>query len=195
MRLFLALSVLFAMALVSRPAEACMPAWMEEHTLDPDEAAVDSTAPGQVEVVAVTVNRTSQLEGCVRMMCFLSNVVVEFVPPEDDRTPTEQMGYRFEILSQEGVPRSLLSKFDDVTIRAFGEGRLFFDFTESGQRNPFRMEIAVRAVDLAGNEGPPTTFVVRDPPEGCGSSTAGGGWPLLPLLSAWLMRQHRARRT
>lgn len=172
------------------PAEACENVATDvEHSLDPAEEAVDTAAPGAPEILDVRISKSDQ--------CQTDALFIKFVPPQDDRTPTESMGYRFAVRTSDGAPTQLLSMMDGKTLRARGEW-LNFQYDPGSVAASYKLDVTVRAVDLAGNEGPETAIVIdSDDVEstdeggsGCGTAPVGGGW--LVLLAAGLIGRRRS---
>jgi len=113
------------------------------------------------------------------------------VAATDDATSAEQLGYAIEVV-RGTPPRGLV--LPEQAFSPFGDSLiLYFDHDD---HSGFDIDLAIRARDLNGNLGPPTTITVSEAGEsGCRAETAPqlGLW--LFAVFAWLMRPPRARAT
>lgn len=142
---------------VPRPSGACsLVPESSPHLLDPAFAA-DTTAPGAVTASAlVEVPPTRDGGGCgATPLCGDGgSFLVVFVDATDDRTPAGRLGYRLEVVGGQ-VPAGFTLPTEALAPDG-GEVRIRI----ATARAPFSVEVAVRAVDLNGNEGPATVITI-----------------------------------
>jgi len=134
-------------------AEACSFAPNATHALDPMFSS-DVTPPGAPDVTAI-VRRWEYPSTCFDIA--LIDVAVSAI---DDAAPPERLGYRFRVAGGDppdglGIPDAAIAP------PRINSGRvlLFFSYMDPA----FAFELEVRAVDLNGNEGPPTVVAIADP--------------------------------
>lgn len=144
------------------PALACVQEPSEAYATDPSLRASDTTAPTPFTEVSARVERRDNLR-CSGDICTQSScpkqgyVELSFRAPTDDQARRD-IGYRIVWLHG-SVPSSVRATLDRVwplaPPSADGEGTLTFSvgFNEIEQLNA---EIALVAVDLAGNESAPS---------------------------------------
>lgn len=154
--------VLAALALaMPRDADACLQPTYEEHVLDRSQLS-DTMKPGPVSI-SMWIEQPDG-GGCAtresRCAEPAGRRLVVMVSASDDQTPPDKMGYRVDITSG----RAPFPAPGDV--RAI-DGLLRFDL---GDSEDYEFELAIRAVDLNGNMGPPTyTPIAEASGEGCAS--------------------------
>jgi hypothetical protein len=158
-------------------AKACMH-YIQEHILDSQEQALDSDPPGKVEVLSAEIVGRGQgpvLNGGSWGSTSTDDLGVlklQFVPPADDRTGPDKMGYRIEHLDGE-MPPNLLPDFD---VRALeGVVWLYWADGATDYQEPIDFRFTVRAVDLAGNLGEVSQPIEVYHPGSAGCSTGGIG--------------------
>jgi hypothetical protein len=208
----LTVSVLTALALTPSIAEACSsPDPIAEHHQDPEEAALDSEAPGAVGGIEVFVYR-GQAPQCCGGTCSSSScdddgaIILEVVAATDDRTGADEMGYRFDF--QEGTLPDGFSLPDYDFRLDSGRVPLYWSDGEVDVQDAFDFTVTISAVDLAGNLGPPSEIHIADagePPEsecddpaGCAVVPEKTGFGLLGALMAFalvLLRPGVTRRS
>ena len=176
-----ALPFAVAALLVADPqvADACSFAPNETHELDP--AFTNDVTPPGAPTVTPKVHRWEYPSSC-----FDIGLLSVSVGATDDATPAERMGYRFRVLS--GDPPDRLGISADAIRPPVLDGTesvgLFFNYMDAG----FEFELEVRAVDLNGNEGPPTVVFIADPDEnsndgtGCSATRSSSSNALASLL-------------
>jgi MYXO-CTERM domain-containing protein len=151
-----------ALASQLRPAQACTwavqpGAWTPEaYQVDPELRATDKVAPSAFTKVRVFAYR-SPAEICDDDTCTLNTcgdsaaVELSFVSPTDDQTPSDQLGYRIEVLAGE-IPESMRDGVGQP--RPLTSGLLFaVNFNEVTKLDAV---IALVAIDRAGNESAPS---------------------------------------
>lgn len=112
----------------------------------------------------------------------------------DDRTDAEHMGYRVEVVAGHAPSDPT---WPTGPVRALG-GTLYFHWVDGGSDDQEAVDftLRIRAVDLAGNEGPPSDVRIRDDGSSAGCRVAGAGvdlsWSFVAALLFCLRR--RARR-
>jgi hypothetical protein len=148
--------ILAATLLAPKPCLACFSA-PAQHGIDPDEERLDHTPPGPVTVLSAEIIRRGRGEqwegGCTWSSTSVDGagiLRIELVPPEDDRTPPEMIGYRLEVLDGD-VPPDLLPGYDvladeGVIILIWGDGA-------SDDQESLDFRLSIRAIDLGGNVG------------------------------------------
>ncbi|NVB83251.1 MAG: hypothetical protein HOV81_33070 [Kofleriaceae bacterium] len=185
MKSVVGLALAAATLLVSRPSEACSPLYNFDHVTDPAYAD-DVTPPGAPYVALRSVTRHGDNGGGGASCAGLSQIELG-VAATDDRAPADQLGYQVTVLS----PESPVSGFGDRIVKP-QLGTLFMRFDFDAE--PFDLDLEVRAVDLNGNVGEPTTYSARiEPPDvddgGCSAGGASPGW--LGLAALALLRRRR----
>jgi hypothetical protein len=193
-------AILGVVQIAARPARACSLMSNPPHTLDAQAQASDSTPPG---VPAVTVESITRGKGPVSSGCGQSasscddlGTVTLLVSATDDQTSAENIGYRIELAS--GTLPSGLT-LPSGAVRAVGGGRLFLVWSDGNTDNQeaLSFSLAIRAVDLAGNQGQPATIQISSPGSGSGCSVAARGlssvWPttIAILVGCYLLRRRR----
>ncbi len=198
-RAFAFVSALLVVA-ASRPAGACSWAGLPPFELDPKEEAVDVTPPSAIGSTTYSVERGRgpQKDGCGTSGSSCDDVGVitlHLGEATDDRTPDASLGYRVEVVSGKAPSDP---SWPTAAVRAH-EGRvLYFHWNDGGDddQEPIDLTFRIRAVDLAGNEGPPLDVRIRDAgssEDGC--RTARGGvdlsWAVALALLGALRRSRR----
>jgi hypothetical protein len=162
--------VVTALSLVVEPASACVfwPTGLHEMN---ELHAKDASAPGSPVLVGLgTFRRTGMtctLMSCVWNSCGDTGTVRIDLSAVDDMTPSEQLGYRLEVVSG-AVPASMSSA---IGINLAGDGPLILhpSFDEVSA-----LDVTLRAIaiDGAGNESRPSEpFTVRF--DGCTLAAVG----------------------
>ena len=173
--------LLFALELAPRLAFACSPAIPPPVSVNPALVGSDG-APPVLESVRLDGLERGVYDGCLVHTSFL--LVAD---AWDDRTPSEQLGYRVELLRGEGP-----QVYDEPM------AYMHFLWADDGAR-PLDVEMRVRAVDGAGNESNPIDIRVTDDGDGseggCSLARASGGgvsaWLPLFVAAAWRLRRRR----
>jgi hypothetical protein len=201
----------FVMALVigataclapAMPARACSLPANPAHTIDPQ--AQDASLPSAPVATVQLIHRGKGPEqrGCAQSASSCDDLgwIIVQVSATDDQTAAGSLGYRVELASG-SLPAGL--SLPTTAVRPATSNGLTFVWIDgsSDDQEALAFVLSIRAVDLAGNEGPPTSVAVRDP--GSGGCSLGGTSPLAslgavvaPLLVvAWLLRRTRQRRT
>ncbi len=186
--IFLAVGTLYV-----KPADACSVVGLDRHELDAEEQENDSIPPGRVTIASAEVLGRGKGPDCAGLgysqtSCDdLGTIEMEITPASDDRTPTEKMGYRIEVVDGE-PPVGLIPDYD---VRAQGGGVLWLHWIDEAKddQEPLDFTITIRAVDLGGNLGQISEPIeIRHP--GSGGCSSAGGIPsemlvLLLFLAAW----------
>jgi len=145
-----------------RPSGACdlVPEDYGPHDLDPAFAS-DEVAPGPVQVTYDVFHASRESAGCgVHDTCGTGESTVHLVvSATDDRTPAEQLGYRFAIVGGQPPPHI---RFPTGDRRAGWGGELYWRF-DGDYGGAFSFDVEIRAVDLNGNVGPATVVTISDP--------------------------------
>ncbi|MBZ0236152.1 MAG: hypothetical protein K8M05_27745, partial [Deltaproteobacteria bacterium] len=148
-----------------RMASACSLAWNEDLILDPAYAD-DATPPDQVVLGDAGVHRSND-SGCGAGSCGDIASVHVTVEASDDRAPADRLGYELR-LAGGALPRGLALPAGPV-LPGGGAGNIILFFDPDVDELDFVLE--VRAVDLNGNRGEPTTVRIVDrDPGGCAAS-------------------------
>jgi hypothetical protein len=183
-------------------AEACSFASNQPLVIDPQAQASDSTPPSppSVGVESITRGKGPQPAGCGQSVSSCDDIgwIVLTVDATDDQTASAGLGYQVELVAGD-LPAGLALPNGPVLPR---EGRLLLVWTDgaSDDQEAISFTLALRAVDLAGNVGQPTTVQINDPGSGGCSIAArrpGSSWPastLVVLLAARLLRRRRQAR-
>lgn len=142
------------------------------YEVSPAAQAEDDVAPTPFTNVDAMVwrreGRTCELGQCTSNSCGdMGHVELFFDPPQDDRTPVEELGFRIEVL--EGtLPSSLQASM--TRAQALEDAvRFHLGFDEATRMDA---TIALVAIDRAGNESPASN-PVRLKFSGCTKPAAG----------------------
>jgi hypothetical protein len=186
--------------LAARRSAACDFSPPPPHVLDTSEVGVDTAAPSTIgeTTYSVTRGRGPERSGCGetasscddigRIQLYVSDV-------SDDRTSVEKLGYRVEV-----VAGSLPGFAPPTTaVGAFNGNQLFFHWIDDADDEQESIDVTfrIRAVDLAGNEGPPRDVRVRDDgrSEGCriATSSVDVSLPVFGAISAlfWALSRRK----
>lgn len=179
--------VLVALALaMPRDADACFEPGFEQHELDRSQLA-DSVQPGPVSV-SMWIESPGN-GGCsapsVGTRCEASGRrLVVMVSASDDRTPPDKLGYRVTITA------------GTAPFPAPGDVRPIGDLLSFPIADDAKMdfELAIRAIDLNGNIGPPTYTQIDEAAsgEGCASHQAGAlSFGMIAIVVGFLLRRRR----
>jgi len=188
--------MLVALVFWAGEAAACI-IQVQEHKLDPEEQEHDSTPPGMVEILSTKVHRGEgpNCEGpCAysqRSCDGMGNFVIEIVPPVDDRTPADQMGYRIDYLEGETGMDIIQPDLD----RRANDGQLWVHWSDgdTDDQEPIDLTITISAVDLGGNVGPASEVIHILHPGSAGCSAAGMPSIEFGLFVAFLVFLKRKR--
>jgi hypothetical protein len=189
----------FLLALSAPPASACSIADYR-HVLDETEQELDSTPPGVVEVLDVEVHRgrgpdCEGLGGYSATSCDdIGWISITVVPPADDRTPADEMGYRLSIV--EGDLAGIICR--DLDVRAQdGVLHLHWIDGDTDDQEPVDFQVVLQAIDLGGNLGPASAPVdVRHPGSGgCRTAVHNSVEAWLCLLAIALAALRRTGRS
>jgi len=187
------------------PAHACKLASNPVHSTDAQAQATDGSPPSAPVVTVQSIQRGKgpEYQGCSQSAssCDALGRIILQVSATDDQTEVASLGYRIELAS--GSLPSGLSLPATAVRPATGSGLLLgWIDGASDDQEALSFVLAIRAVDLAGNEGPPTSVALRD--AGSGGCSVGGPSPLASpgafvavlLIVASLLRLRRgsARR-
>jgi hypothetical protein len=180
----------FALASSAR-ADACSFAGHEIHVLDDAEKTLDTTPPSAIgeTTYSVTRGRGPERSGCSETSSSCDDIGgIQLYVSEvtDDRTSLEKLGYRVEVVA------GSLPGFSTPTtaVRAFNGNQLFFHWIDDAEEEQESIDVTfrIRAVDLAGNEGPPRDVRVRDDGRSDGCSLATTSVDVsLPLFGAFVL--------
>jgi MYXO-CTERM domain-containing protein len=192
---FIALGLVGAAAGAAR-ACSLAPGFVE-HVLDAAEQAVDMTPPSAAPVVEGSYgDRNASNDGCTAQASSCDDLFyVELLvtaPAQDDRTPSDQLGYRLELVA--GAPPADLPA---EPVRPWDVEHIRIDYVDDpDDPMPFDFTVRLIPVDLAGNEGPASEpLQLRfDPPSGC--RFTGRAQPalwMLPLIGLALFGRRRRR--
>lgn len=169
---------LLAVAAWCRPADACTPWRNAEHVIQAGQVP-DTTAPSEVTARA----------GIMRVdgedSCRLAWIAVD-VAASDDLTSSDELGYRITV---DDMPAGTLPRIPYAVDPLGGQLYLYFAYDAPS----FTASLAIRAVDLQGNEGPTTTVAIEyarppDESDGC-SAGAHAGLPWLVGALAFVRRR------
>jgi hypothetical protein len=177
-------------------ADACSFGPLETHSLDESEKAVDSTSPTALGTSSYTVERGHGPErsGCTETASSCDgtgNITLYLGEVSDDRTPEEKLGFRVELVAGNAPSNSTWPSDPNApsaTVRAHVGRTLFLHFEdgEDEDQEAIDFTLRVRAVDLAGNEGPPTEIRIRDSGSDSGCRVASGSVDLSPVFALLL---------
>ena len=166
MRALLLASAIAAALLAPRIADACSLPYNEPFPVD--ATIQDTTPPGAVTVGVPEFHRypengTCGARGTLRLVLQAAD------------EPSRQVGFQLRVVSG-AAPAGL---FPDAPVRAgfFDGDGLFFFYPYDAPR--LQLEVEVRAVDAAGNLGPPTNVSLLEPEDvaDTGGCATGGGAP------------------
>lgn len=143
---------------IPRPSGACDPVPDSfPFAVDPAHAS-DTTPPSAVTGAAMVIPSSEADAGCGGTKCGSGGTrVVLQLQATDDRTPAGQLGFRLVAVGGQ-VPSGLVIPAAPLQGDFGSEVRLRFAQEPRGR---FAFDLEVRAVDLAGNEGPPAVIAVR----------------------------------
>jgi len=189
-----------AVCLVFAPAVswACSSPANSTHQLDPNETGLDQDPPSKVSVLDMYLGRPDNVDGYCWGLGYVSLIIA---PATDDRTDAEHMGYLVSKVSDswpEGF--GFTDNGDPGPVRAYDLDELFLywsDMNDDGSR-PLDFTLAISAVDLAGNQGPPSDPIhIFDPgsPGGCATGGSGNLTPAALALFLFMLgfRKNRLR--
>jgi|SRR5262245_17758268 len=149
-----------------RNAEACS-FIVPKHELDATEQRLDHQPPGQVVATLVSIGRGRAPGPNANSCDDLGTIRIELLRFEDDRTPQEKLGYVVK-LAEGTLPEHWLLQDTPYRILPDRDGRLRFTLVwidgATDEQEPIDFSLVVSAVDLAGNEGPPSLPIrIRHP--------------------------------
>jgi hypothetical protein len=157
----LLLAACFVLGVFERNAEACTPATLQSHVVDPALVGVDSLPPSPPARVVATVERRLGMQcfesGCLSSSCGdTASVALTFTEASDDQTAADVIGYQL-ISDSRALPEALA----DAPAQRAPTGRLVLrlGFDEAGG-----IDLIARlvAIDAAGNVSAPSEpFSVR----------------------------------
>lgn len=143
-----------------------------EHFLDPAEEGLDTLQPESPSVVSVVVTRGrgEQPMADYETSCRTTNsscddigsLAIQLEASVDDRTATESLGYRFEILTG----KSPIDFYGGFAMNSVAGDPFWFHWIDDATDNQEALDFSfhVFAVDLAGNESAPSdSFPVFSP--------------------------------
>lgn len=195
--------VAVALCALATPARACSFPDNQPYTIDPQAQATDATPPSAPVATVQSVKRGKGPEyaGCSQSAssCDDLGTILLQVSATDDQTDTASLGYRIELVSG-SLPSGLTLPATAVRPALSGGLLLVWLDGASDDQEALTFELSVRAVDLAGNEGPPTSVAVHDPGSGgcsmAGHSPADSSGPVVAtlLVIAGLLRRGRHGR-
>jgi hypothetical protein len=127
----------------------------------------------------------------------LGLVNIKLVPPEDDQSPSDNLGYMIT-LKEGSLPGGV--ELPSGPVLADANSVLYLAWVDGAQdkQEPIGFTLEIFAMDLAGNVGEPLEVRVSDPGSSDGCSAAPGrvgSWlPLVALLGALVaLRRRRAQ--
>ena len=197
---FVVLVCLAVIVSLRRTASACSYGPLPSHEIDPAEKAVDTKAPSAIGEITYTVQRGRDPNGgCGRSTegssCDdVGGISVHLGEATDDRTTQDELGYRVEVVTG-NAPAD--STWPTSAVRAVDQ-TLYFHWVDGNHDDQDALDFTfrIRAVDRAGNEGPPSDVRIRhDGDDGGGCRMARGVDVSWALIAAVLLGLHvRARR-
>jgi hypothetical protein len=154
-----------AFAVIATPVCACEFGGNRPHTVEPQAHAADASPPTAPIVTIQSIRRGKgpERQGCSQTAssCDDLGMIILQVSATDDQTETASLGYRIELVS--GSLPSDLSLPETAVRPATSEGLLlYWGDGNTDEQEALDFTLSIRAVDLAGNEGPPTAVEVRD---------------------------------
>lgn len=175
------------------PSAACDFSPPPSYVLDPSEVGVDKTAPSAIGETthSVTRGRGPERSACSETSSScddIGGIQLYVSEVSDDRTSVDELGYRVELIAGH------LPGFTPPTtpVGAYNGNQLFFHWSDDAEDEQESIDVTfrIRAVDLAGNEGPPREVRVRDDGRsgGCriATSSVDVSLPLFGVLGALL---------
>lgn len=168
------------MAFAPATSRACSIPANSDHQLDPDEIGVDQEPPSKVSVVDYYYARPDNVDGYCWGMAF---VTLNISPATDDRTDAGHMGYLLGGTGDSWPEGFGFGGHDDLgPVRAdYGLSTYdtlylnWADMTDDGSQT-IDFSFTISAVDLAGNQGPPSDPIrIYDPGSAGGCATGGNG--------------------
>ena len=170
---------------------------------DPQAQATDGSPPSAPLVTVQSIQRGKgpEYQGCSQSASSCDDLgrIILQVSATDDQTEVASLGYRIELASG-SLPSGL--SLPATAVRPATSSGLVLGWNDgaSDDQEALSFVLVIRAVDLAGNEGPPTSVAVRD--AGSGGCSVGGPSPLASpgalvavlLVVVSLLRRGFARR-
>jgi hypothetical protein len=198
-RIYMAAVALGLAALAgARPARACtIPAPMP-HVVDAAAQAVDHVAPGVPSLKLEEIKRGQgpRNDGCSSTASSCDDIgsIAFSHPATDDRTPSDRIGYRFQVVSGK-LPFGFALPSQPV-VMLISDGRMWLHWLDGAtdEQESLDFTLSIVAVDAAGNESPPQMLRIRDDQGGCRVATAGGlprAWDAAIILCAVLVARLR----
>jgi hypothetical protein len=197
-------AVAAASSAMVRPARACSFPGNETYYADPEAKATDASPPGAPVVTVQSIKRGKGIErdgcGASGSSCDDLGTILLQVSATDDQTETANLGYRIELASG-SLPSGLTLPTTAVHPAISGTLLLVWIDGASDDQEAMSFVLSIRAVDLAGNEGPPTSVAVDDP--GSGGCSMNGHSPadsplailaVLLVIAGLLRRGHQSKR-
>lgn len=175
--------VAFTLTSVSRTpeADACSIIENEAFETDENEKMVDTAAPTMPENLGVTITRGTAGGCSSASSCDDIGIVGLRLSSQDDRTPTDKIGYRLELVGGE-VPRGMT--IPSFAVSGSG-GSLIFGWNDGSTRSQeeFAFTLRARAVDRAGNESPPLEISIHNGGRrGCAAAGGSSNFGALPIF-------------
>jgi hypothetical protein len=190
--------ILGGACLVTREADACSYGPLEEHVIDQDEKAVDSTPPSAIGKTTYSIRRGTgpERDGCSESASSCDDIAslsLYLGEVTDDRTDAEHMGYAVKVVGN--APSDSTWPSGPVRVE---ERTMYLHWVDgdTDDQESVDFTLCIRAVDLAGNEGPENCVHVQDDGSSSGCRLAPAGvdvsWAFVVALLGVLAR--RARR-
>ena len=184
----------------SRIAGACEFPAPVEHVVDPAEADVDKEPPVKIEAVGMEVRRgKGPRGGCspTSTSCDdIGTITLVPTPPSDDRTPSNELGYRIRLVSGT-VPSGLTIPTEAWRVENGVVPGLYLRWIDgaSDDQEAIDFTVVLAAVDRAGNEGPESAPVrIHHPGSSSGCRIARGTDASLALVLGTLFCLRRSMR-